>query len=106
MPRYSAFSGQLPPGVDVVVDKFFAIHQVGHAIYNARFRCEQAEFWIRHEHGAVTFFAVNHELIDGGFDAFVEVVVEEAFEYEVSLFVELGDFVGCEMVHGSSPKWM
>ena len=106
VPRYPAFSGQLPSGVDVVMDEFFAIHQVGHAIYNARFRCEQAEFWIRHEHGAFTFFAVDHELIDIGFDAFVEVVVKEAVEYEVSLFVELGDVVGCEMVHVSSPKWM
>ena len=99
MPRYPAFSGQLPSGVDVVMDEFFAFHQVGHAIYNAWFRCEQAEFWIRHEHGAFTVFAVDHELIDIGFDAFVEVVVEEAFEYEVSLFVELGDVVGCEVVH-------
>ena len=102
MPRHSAFSGQLPSGVDVVMDEFFAFHQIGYAIYNARFRCEQAEFWIRHEHAAFVRFAVDHELIDVGFDAFVEVVVEEAFEYEVSLFVELGDFVGREMVHVSS----
>ena len=106
VPRDSAFSGQLPSGVDVVMDEFFAFHQVRHAIYNTGFRCEQAEFWIRHEHGAFTFFAVDHELIDIGFDSFVEVVVEEAFEYEVSLFVELCDVVGCEMVHVSSPKWM
>ena len=104
MPRYPAFSGELPSGVDVVMDKFFAIHQIGHAIDNTGFRCEEAEFWIRHEHGAFTFFAVDHELIDIGFDSFVEVVVEEAFEYEVSLFVELGDVIGCEMVHGSSFK--
>ncbi len=104
MPRYPAFSGKLPTGVDVVMDEFFAFHQIGHAIYNTGFRCEQAEFWIRHEHGAFTFFAVDHELIHIGFDALVEVVVKEAFEYEVSLFVELGDFVGREMVHESSFK--
>ena len=105
MPRCPAFSGQLPSGVDVVMDEFFAIHQIGHAIYNAGFRCEQAEFWICHEHGAFFCFAVDHELIDIGFDSFVQVVVEESLEYEVSLFVELGDFVGREMVHRSSFKW-
>ena len=99
VPRYPAFSGQLPSGVDVVMNEFFAFHQISYAIYNARFRCEQAEFGIRHDHGAFTFFAVDHELIDVGFDALVEVVVEEAFKYEVSLFVELGDVVGCEVVH-------
>ena len=44
MPWCPAFSGQLPSGVDMVMDKFFAIHQIGHAIYNTGFRCEQAEF--------------------------------------------------------------
>ena len=105
MPRCPAFSGQLPSGVDVVMDEFFAIHQIGHAIYNTGFRCEQAEFWICHEHGAFFRFAVDHELIDRGFDSFVQVVAEESLEYEVSLFVELGDFVGREMVHRSSFKW-
>ena len=106
MPRCPAFSGQLPSGVDVVMDEFFFIHQIGHAIYNTGFRCEEAEFWIRHEHAAFVRFAVDHELIDVSFDAFVEVVVKKSFEYEVSLFVELGDVVGREMVHGASFKWM
>ena len=105
MPGCPAFSGQLPSGVDVVMDKFFPFHQIGHAIYNTGFRCEQAEFWIRHDHGAFFRFAVDHELIDIGFDSFVQVVVEESFKYEVSLFVELGEVVGGEVVHGASFKW-
>ena len=58
---------------------------------NARFRCEEAEFLDTPlSMRRLSVSAIAHELIDIGFDAFVEVVVEEAFEYEVSLFVELG----------------